>query len=194
VPREGVREEAAPEAATMEAAIQEEATTAEAITRVAVPGEVTTGEGVLEAATTAEVITGTEVGITTMAEVRESSLADTSGSPTITHTVTPITTRTGMRIPLTPIRMTNLKYTLNRNSLLTGITVGIRKGITRTSQVVRAGGREWLRLHLPREGRVWQDEMATGTFIVLSYDDDRRVCNNADGAYCQGHAGAGKAL
>lgn len=96
-------------------------------------------EDITEEAITEEDVT--EEDVTTMAEVRESSLADTSGSPIITRTVTPITTPMGMCIPLTPIRMTNLRRILNRNSLLTGITVGIRKVITRMSQVVRAGGR-----------------------------------------------------
>ena len=126
--------------AVLAVAITEEAVLAVAITAVAI-----TAVDITEEAITEEDIT--EVDFTTMAGVRESSLADTSGSPTITvtpiiiRTVTAITTPMGMRIPLTPIRMTNLKRILNRNSLLTGITVGIRKVITRMSQVVRAGGR-----------------------------------------------------
>jgi hypothetical protein len=118
----------------------------EAILGEAVLAVDTTEEDTTEGDTT-EGDTTEEEDITTMAEVRGSSSADTSGSPTITatriitRTVTPITTPMGMRIPLTPIRMTNLKRILNRNSLLTGITVGIRKVITRMSQVVRAGGR-----------------------------------------------------
>ena len=160
-------------------------------------------EAVLAVAITEEAVLAvaiTAVDITTMAEVRESSLADTSGSPTITvtpiitRTVTPITTPMGMRIPLTLMRMTNPKRILNRNSLLTGITVGIRKVITRMSQVVRAGGRRWLRLHLHREGRVWKDEVAPEASIVLRHGDDRRLRNNAYGSYCQGHARAGKAV
>ncbi len=54
------------------------------------------------------------------------------GSPTIIRTVTLITTLTGMRIPLTPIRIRNLKRILTRGNPLTGITVGIQKVITRT--------------------------------------------------------------
>ena len=179
--------------AVLAVAITEEAILAVAITAVAITAVDITEEDITE-----EDIT--EVDITTMAGVRESSLADTSGSPTITvtpiitRTVTAITTPMGMRIPLTPIRMTNLKRILNRNSLLTGITVGIRKVITRMSQVVRAGGRRWLRLHLRREGRVWKDEVAPEASIVLSHGDDRRLRNNAYGSYCEGHARAGKAL
>ena len=104
------------EAITEEVHYQEEATQAEAITEEDIPED----EAIMDEA------------ITTVAEVRESSLADTSGSPTIIRTVTLITTLTGMRIPLTPIRIRNLKRILTRGNLLTGITVGIQKVITRT--------------------------------------------------------------
>jgi len=47
----------------------------------------------------------TEAGITTTVEVRGSSLADTSGFPTITRTVTPVTIPMHIRIRHTPIRL-----------------------------------------------------------------------------------------
>ena len=126
-------------AATAEEVITEEEATAEAVTTE----EATTGVATTEEVTTEEVAT-------TMAEVRTSSLAGPSGSLTtpirmaIIRMVTPIPilTLTSIRIRITPLRMTNLRYMSNLSNRIPGITVGIRKVITRTSRVVLGAGQK----------------------------------------------------
>ncbi len=125
---------------------------------MAIPEEVTTEEAIPEVDTTeeeatAEVDTMEEVATmegaaTTMAEVRTSSLAGPSGSLTtpiltaIIRTVTPIPilTLTSIRIRITPLRMTNLRCISNLSKRIPGITVRIRKVITRMSRAVLAAG------------------------------------------------------
>ena len=123
-----------------EAAATEEAATAEAITEVAIT-EVATAEAITEAATMEE-------AATTMAEVHTSSLAGPSGSLSIpirtviipTVIPIPILTLTNILIPVTPLRMLNLRCMSNLNNRIPGITVRMRKLITRTSRVVREDG------------------------------------------------------
>jgi hypothetical protein len=98
-------------------------------------------EATVEAATTEEVAT-------TMAVVRTSSLAGPSGSLSmailtaiiLTVTPIPILTLTSIRIRITPLRMPNLRCMSNLSNRIPGITVSIRKVITRTSRVVLAAG------------------------------------------------------
>ena len=146
---------AVPEVATAEEPVlPAEVLPEAAITAAATAEEVITEEeATAEVVTTEEAITGvatTEEVATTMAEVRTSSLAGPSGSLTtpiltaIFRTVTPILilTLTSIHIRITPLRMTNLRCMSNLSNRIPGITVGIQKGITRTSRVVLAAGQK----------------------------------------------------
>ena len=110
------------------------ATEEEATVEVAITEEATT-----EAATTEEVAT-------TMAEVRTSTLAGPSGSLSTAIILTaipiPILTLTSIRIRITPLHMPNLRCMSNLSNRIPGITVRIRKVITRTSRVVLAAGQK----------------------------------------------------
>ena len=83
---------------------------------------------------------------TTMAEVRTSTLAGPSGSLSTAIILTaipiPILTLTNILIPVTPLRMLNLRCMSNLNNRIPGITVRMRKLITRTSRVVLAAGQK----------------------------------------------------
>ena len=84
-----------------------------------------------EAATSAD-------GATTATAV---STEATSDSLTTIHTgATRITILTPIPIALTRMLLPSLRRMSNRNSLPTGISVKIRKVITRTLRAVRAGG------------------------------------------------------
>ena len=78
-------------------------------------------------------------------------------------------------------QMTRLRSMVKQSNLLTGITVGIQKGITHTSRSVRAGGRGWP--PLLRERRAEHNEFATRSSVVLSHDHIRRMCNDANRPY-----------
>lgn len=108
-----------------------------------VPGAVLLVVVIAVVVITAEVITEEVITVITVIteEVPTSILADTSGFPStrilmaITHSTT-IRTVTPILIPMhiraIPTPMISQQYTVNRNSPITGITAGIRKGITRT--------------------------------------------------------------
>jgi len=129
-------------------AVPEAVTTEEEVLRAVVvitEAAATEEEATVEVAITEEAITE---AATTMEEVHTSSLAGPSGSlstpirTVIIPTVIPIPilTLTNILIPVTPLRMLNLRCMSNLNNRIPGITVRMRKLITRTSRVVREDG------------------------------------------------------
>jgi len=102
--------------------------------------------------------------------------ADTLGSPTTIRTViilAPITILTPTHLLITRMLFPSLPPTPNRSKTPIGTTARLRKGITPTSQAVRAGGRGWFRL-LPSRGKKggnmnWKPSLLVlFTVVVLS--------------------------
>lgn len=126
-----------------------------------------------------EVMEGSTEGVIFMeaisVEVRASSSGDPSGSPTI-HTIImltpitiiPITIRTPTQIPITRMLLPSLPCTPNRRKNTIGTTARIRKGITRTSQTVRAGGRGWFQLLPSQERRAGNMKWERSLFVLFT--------------------------
>ena len=188
LPAEVLPEAAITAAATAEAVITEEEATAEAVTtEEAITGVATTEEAIME-----------EVA-TTMAEVRTSSLADTSGSLS-----TPIRTAISVRLLLfLSLHCTSILAAFP--STYDGSTVYVEQEQPYYWYYCRdpegyypyvtscPGGSTTVVPTPPGEEGV-KNESATRSSVILSHGDTGRVRNNADGSHRTGDARPGKTL